>query len=50
METIRHGHRIPAEPGSGPKAVGISGQGELVALLELDADAMEWQPKKVFFS
>jgi hypothetical protein len=32
------------------KVCGVSGQGELVALLELDAEKMEWQPKKVFFS
>ncbi len=50
MDAIRHGHRIPAAAGSGPKACGISEQGELVALLELDAAKMEWQPKKVFFS
>ena len=50
MDAIRHGHRIPAIEGSGPKACGISEQGELVALLELDAEKMEWQPKKVFFS
>ncbi len=50
MDAIRHGHRIPAAAGSGPKACGISEQGELVALLELDAVKMEWQPKKVFFS
>lgn len=50
MDTIRHGHRIPAVEGSQSKACGISEQGELVALLELDADKMEWQPKKVFFS
>jgi len=50
MDAIRHGHRIPALEGSGIKACGISEQGELVALLELDAEKMEWQPKKVFFS
>ncbi len=50
MDAVRHGHRIPALEGSGTKACGISEQGELVALLELDADKMEWQPKKVFFS
>jgi tRNA pseudouridine55 synthase len=50
MDAIRHGHRIPAVEGSGPKACGISEQGELVALLVLDPDKLEWQPKKVFFS
>lgn len=50
MDAIRHGNRIHAEPGSGPKASGVSEQGELVALLELDPVTSEWQPKKVFFS
>ena len=50
MDAIRHGHRITATEGAGPRACGISEQGELVALLELDAKTMEWQPKKVFFS
>jgi len=50
QDAIRHGNRIPAESPSGPKAIGVSEQGELVALLELDAATSEWQPKKVFFS
>ncbi len=50
MDAIRHGHRIPAAESSGPRACGISQQGELVALLELDETTREWQPKKVFFS
>lgn len=50
METVRHGNRIPADPTLGKKARGISEQGELVALLELDEATNEWQPKKVFFS
>jgi tRNA pseudouridine55 synthase len=50
VELIRHGHRVPAEPDSEGWARGISEQGDLVALLELDEAAMEWQPKKVFFS
>ncbi len=50
MDAIRHGHRIPAAEGSGPRSCGISQQGELVALLELDEATHEWQPKKVFFS
>jgi len=50
MDAIRHGHRIAAADGSGPRACGISQQGELVALLELDEKTKEWQPKKVFFS
>ncbi|MBE3144334.1 MAG: tRNA pseudouridine(55) synthase TruB [Planctomycetes bacterium] len=50
VENVRHGHRIPADPEKGKIARGISEQGELVALLELDSTTNEWQPKKVFFS
>ncbi len=50
VEAVRHGHRIPAEPGVGAMVRGISEQGELVALMEFDEAAAEWQPKKVFFS
>ncbi len=53
MDAIRHGHRIPATADAGPKACGVSEQGELVALLvheELEDGTHEWQPKKVFFS
>lgn len=49
MDAIRHGHRVPAGEGATGMARGISQQGELVALLELDPDSQEWQPKKVFF-
>jgi len=47
---IRHGHRIPAASKDQLKVCGVSEQGELVALMELDEEAMEWQPRKVFFS
>jgi len=50
VDDIRHGHRIPVVDQVGKLARGISEQGELVALLELDATTNEWQPKKVFFS
>lgn len=50
VEDVRHGHRIPADPKKGKMVRGISEQGELVALLELDTTTNEWQPKKVFFS
>lgn len=50
VDTIRHGHRVAATPGSPPMACGISEQGELVALLEYDAESHEWQPRKVFFT
>jgi tRNA pseudouridine55 synthase len=49
MELVRHGHRVPAEPGIKGWARGVSQQGDLVALLELDEKLGEWQPRKVFF-
>lgn len=50
LDAIRHGNRVVAAPGSPQIARGISEQGELVALLELDPESHEWQPRKVFFS
>ena len=50
VELIRHGHRVPAKPGSQGFARGISQQGDLVALLEFDEAVTEWKPKKVFFA
>jgi tRNA pseudouridine55 synthase len=50
VEAVRHGHRVPAEPGVGSMVRGISEQGELVALMQYDEATAEWQPKKVFFS
>jgi tRNA pseudouridine55 synthase len=49
VELVRHGHRVPAEAGSKGWARGVSEQGDLVALLEIDPESAEWQPKKVFF-
>jgi tRNA pseudouridine55 synthase len=49
VELIRHGHRIPAEPDQKGLARGVSEQGDLVALLEVDEATQEWQPRKVFF-
>jgi tRNA pseudouridine55 synthase len=49
VELIRHGHRIVAEPGDTGWARGVSEPGDLVALLEHDAETGEWQPRKVFF-
>lgn len=55
VERIRHGHRIPAESHIFEEsnfkgwARGISQQGDLVALLQLDVETSEWQPRKVFF-
>ena len=49
VEMIRHGHRIPVEiETDAEQARGISIQGELIALLEQDAESNEWKPKKVF--
>jgi tRNA pseudouridine55 synthase len=49
VELIRHGHRIPSDSGEKGWARGVSEQGDLVALLEVDEEAQEWQPRKVFF-
>lgn len=49
MELVRHGHRIPADAGAKGWARGVSQQGDLVALLEVDEENLEWQPRKVFF-
>ncbi len=49
VELVRHGHRVPAEPGAKGLARGVSQQGDLVALLEVDEETGEWQPRKVFF-
>lgn len=54
VELVRHGHRVPAEgEAAAPEGLGwargVSQQGDLVALLQLDPEAHEWQPKKVFF-
>jgi tRNA pseudouridine55 synthase len=57
VELVRHGHRVPAEPDVQDEVLtaakgwarGISQQGDLVALLELDPELKEWQPRKVFF-
>ncbi len=50
VELIRHGHRITAAGEIKGWVRGISQQGDLVALMELDETANEWQPRKVFFS
>jgi tRNA pseudouridine55 synthase len=50
VEAIRHGHRIPGEDTGTTLARGVSEAGELIALLEYDPAAKEWQPKKVFLS
>ncbi len=50
LEIIKHGNKIPSQPGSKGWVRGVSQQGELVALLEHNDETQEWQPKKVFFS
>ena len=50
LDIVRHGRRIPAEPGLGKMARAISEEGELIGLLELDAETLEWQLTKVFVS
>ena len=49
-EKIKHGHRIPAEPGSSGWARGLSEQGDLIALLEVSEGEQSWQPRKVFIT
>lgn len=49
VELIRHGHRVAHEGDMKGWARGVSQQGDLVALLELDETSKEWQPRKVFF-
>lgn len=49
VELVRHGHRVPAEPEANGWVRGLSQQGDLVALLEHNPEANEWQPRKVFF-
>jgi tRNA pseudouridine55 synthase len=49
-EKIKHGQRIPAEPGSDGWARGLSEQGDLIALLEITEGEDSWQPRKVFIT
>lgn len=49
LEKVRNGHRIPVEAGETGWARAISEQGDLVALIEVDEESKEWQPRKVFF-
>ena len=50
VELVRHGHRIEREKGKDNLVRAITEQGELVALMEYDDEAGEFQPKKVFFT
>ena len=47
-EKIRNGIAIPAPQEASGRARGIAPDGELLAVLEADAAAGVWQPKKVF--
>lgn len=49
VELVRHGHRVPSDSEQKGWARGVSQQGDLVALLEVDEETGEWQPRKVFF-
>lgn len=49
VELVRHGHRVPIQAGQTGWARGVSQQGDLVALLKVDEETNEWQPRKVFF-
>jgi len=48
LEHVKHGHRISAAPGSSGLARAVSGDGELVAILEAVEDGTLWHPRKVF--
>jgi tRNA pseudouridine55 synthase len=51
VDQVRHGHRVPAVEDAPTDTIAraVSEEGELVALVEYDAEAHEWQPRKVFF-
>jgi tRNA pseudouridine55 synthase len=48
LDHVKHGHRIPAEPGASGLARAISQDGELIAILEAVEDSTLWHPRKVF--
>ncbi len=50
VDKIKHGHRIPAQPGDSGWARGLSEQGDLIALLEVVEGENLWQPRKVFLT
>jgi tRNA pseudouridine55 synthase len=50
LEKIKHGQRIPADPGESGMARALSQQGDLIALLEAIEEDQEWQPRKVFLT
>ncbi len=50
VDAVRHGHRVPRAENVGQTVRAINEQGELVALMDYDETASEYQPKKVFFA
>lgn len=50
VDQVKHGHRIPNRGLTEALVRAITDQGELVALMELDKESAEYQPKKVFFA
>jgi tRNA pseudouridine55 synthase len=50
VDAVRHGHRVPRESGADQMIRAITEQGELVALMDFDAETSEYQPRKVFFA
>lgn len=50
VDLVRHGHRVKRDEKIGEMARAITEEGELVALMQLDEESGEYQPKKVFFS
>jgi len=52
VDAVRHGHRVdaPEVVKEGLWGRAVSEEGELVALIEYDAETNEWQPRKVFFN
>lgn len=56
VDLVRHGHRIPLKKNLDEITTvedglirALTQQGDLVALLQLEEDDKEWQPRKVFF-
>jgi len=50
VDNVRHGHRVARDGSEGQMVRAITEQGELVALMEYDAETKEYQPRKVFFA
>lgn len=48
LESIRHGHRLPAADGASGLARAVGPDGELAAILEAVEAGSQWHPRKVF--